>query len=57
MRVIIPTRKNPDGRTTGDEEMTGAQRSYLDTLSQEAGEEPRKAWQKQMPRKKMMPCN
>ena len=31
--------KNPDNWTTGDEEMTGAQRSYLSTLSQEAGEE------------------
>ena len=31
--------KNPDNWTTGDEEMTGAQRSYLTTLSQEAGEE------------------
>lgn len=30
--------KNPDEWTTGDEEMTGAQRSYLNTLSQEAGE-------------------
>ena len=33
------TVKNPDNWTTGDEEMTGAQRSYLNTLSQEAGEE------------------
>ena len=33
------TVKNPDQWTTGDEEMTGAQRSYLNTLSQEAGEE------------------
>ena len=31
--------KNPDDWTTGDEPMTGAQRSYLNTLSQEAGEE------------------
>ena len=30
--------KNPDDWTTGGEEMTGAQRSYLNTLSQEAGE-------------------
>ena len=28
--------KNPDDWTTGDEEMTGAQRSYLKTLSEEA---------------------
>lgn len=32
--------KNPDEWTTGAEEMTGAQKSYLNTLSQEAGEEP-----------------
>ncbi|HEY0039151.1 MAG TPA: DUF3072 domain-containing protein [Flavisolibacter sp.] len=31
--------KNPDQWTTGSEEMTGPQRSYLNTLSQEAGEE------------------
>jgi hypothetical protein len=34
------TIKNPEEWTTGDEEMTGAQRSYLKTLSGEAGEEP-----------------
>jgi hypothetical protein len=33
------TIKNPDEWTTGGEEMTGAQRSYLNTLSQEAGEQ------------------
>jgi hypothetical protein len=33
------TVKNPDEWTTGDEEMTGAQRSYLKTLSDEAGVE------------------
>ena len=33
------TVKNPDDWTTGDEPMTGAQRSYLKTLSDEAGEE------------------
>ena len=33
------TVKNPDEWTTGDEEMTGAQKSYLKTLSDEAGEE------------------
>jgi hypothetical protein len=32
------TRKDPDEWTTGDEPMTGAQRSYLTTLSDEAGE-------------------
>ena len=31
--------KNPDDWTTGEEPMTGAQRSYLKTLAQEAGEE------------------
>jgi hypothetical protein len=33
------TIKDPDNWTTGDEPMTGAQRSYLSTLSEEAGEE------------------
>lgn len=33
------TVKDPDQWTTGGEEMTGAQKSYLTTLSQEAGEE------------------
>lgn len=33
------TVKNPDEWTTGDEQMTGAQQSYLKTLSEEAGEE------------------
>lgn len=32
------TIKDPDNWTTGDEPMTGAQRSYLSTLSEEAGE-------------------
>lgn len=32
--------KDPDEWKTGDEPMTGAQRSYLTTLAQEAGEEP-----------------
>ena len=31
--------KDPDEWTTGDEPMTAAQRSYLKTLSDEAGEE------------------
>ena len=31
--------KDPDEWKTGDEEMTGAQRSYLETLASEAGEE------------------
>ena len=33
------TVKNPDEWTTGDEAMTGAQHSYLKTLSEEAGVE------------------
>ena len=33
------TIKDPDNWTTGDEPMTGAQRSYLSTLSEEAKEE------------------
>ena len=33
------TVKDPDNWTTGDETMTGAQASYLKTLSEEAGEE------------------
>ena len=31
--------KDPDDWTTGDERMTGAQQSYLKTLSDEAGEQ------------------
>ena len=36
----VPTNtvKDPDDWTTGDETMTGAQASYLKTLSEEAGE-------------------
>ena len=36
---ISNTIKDPDDWVTGDEEMTGAQRSYLQTLADEAGEE------------------
>jgi hypothetical protein len=32
--------KNPDDWKTGDEPETAAQRSYLETLSREAGEQP-----------------
>jgi hypothetical protein len=32
------TAKDPDDWTTGEETMTGAQASYLKTLSEEAGE-------------------
>jgi hypothetical protein len=33
------TQKDPDDWVTGEEPMTGAQRSYLETLAQEAGED------------------
>lgn len=33
------TIKNPDDWKTGDEPITGAQRSYLNTLASEAGED------------------
>jgi len=33
------TAKDPEDWVTGDEPMTGAQRSYLDTLAREVGEE------------------
>ena len=33
------TEKDPTDWVTGDEPMTGAQRSYLDTLARQAGEE------------------
>ena len=33
------TEKDPGDWVTGDEPMTGAQRSYLDTLAREAGEQ------------------
>jgi hypothetical protein len=36
--VSTNTRKDPDEWVTGDESMTGAQASYLKTLSEEAGE-------------------
>jgi hypothetical protein len=39
-RVGSNPEKDPDDWTTGDEPMTGPQRSYLETLSREAGEEP-----------------
>jgi hypothetical protein len=38
-RQTSNTIKEPDDWVTGDEEMTGAQRSYLQTLAEEAGEE------------------
>jgi hypothetical protein len=33
------TEKDPSEWVTGDEPMTGAQRSYLDTLARQAGEQ------------------
>ncbi len=38
-RTPDSTRKDPDEWVTGDESMTGAQASYLETLGREAGEE------------------
>jgi len=32
--------KDPEDWVTGDEPMTGPQRSYLETLAREAGEDP-----------------
>ena len=34
-----PAAKDPEDWVTGDEPMTGPQRSYLETLAREAGEE------------------
>ena len=34
------TQKDPEDWVTGDEPMTGAQQSYLNTLASEAGDEP-----------------
>jgi Protein of unknown function (DUF3072) len=36
--ALSNVRKDPEDWKTGDEPMTGAQRSYLDTLAGEAGE-------------------
>lgn len=38
-KAALNPEKNPDDWTTGDEVMTGPQRSYLQTLCREAGEE------------------
>ena len=35
---VSNAQKDPDNWTTGDERMTGAQASYLKTLSEEAGQ-------------------
>lgn len=37
-RADNTTEKDPQDWVTGDEPMTGAQRSYLDTLARDAGE-------------------
>jgi hypothetical protein len=37
--VADSAQKDPDEWVTGDESMTGPQRSYLETLAHEAGEE------------------
>ncbi|GAA3233763.1 DUF3072 domain-containing protein [Pseudonocardia petroleophila] len=37
--VPATAEKDPDDWTTGDEPMTGAQKSYLQTLATEAGEQ------------------
>jgi hypothetical protein len=39
MSDMSNTEKDPNEWVTGDEQMTGAQASYLQTLCQEAGEE------------------
>ena len=39
LNELSNTVKDPDEWTTGEEAMTGAQKSYLKTLSDEAGEE------------------
>lgn len=38
---VSNAQKDPENWTTGDERMTGAQASYLKTLSEEAGEPDR----------------
>ena len=37
--AALDPKKDPDNWTTGDEPMTGPQRSYLQTLCREAGED------------------
>ncbi len=45
--------KNPDDWTTGDEPMTGPQRSYLQTLCREGKEEFNENWTKAEASKKI----
>ena len=45
--------KDPDEWVTKDEPMTGPQRSYLQTLCREAGEEFNEAWTKAEASKKI----
>lgn len=40
MKATGPAAKDPDDWTTGDEPMTGPRRSYLNTLAQQASQEP-----------------
>jgi len=46
-------KKDPDEWVTKDEPMTGPQRSYLQTLCREAGEEFNEAWTKAEASKKI----
>ncbi len=45
--------KDPEDWTTGDEQMTGPQRSYLQTLCREAKEEFNEKWTKAEASKKI----
>ncbi|MFC5946717.1 DUF3072 domain-containing protein [Pseudonocardia lutea] len=38
-QTSTPAAKDPEDWTTGDEPITGPQRSYLETLAQQAGQE------------------
>ncbi|GAA4678950.1 DUF3072 domain-containing protein [Pseudonocardia yuanmonensis] len=38
-QTTTPAAKDPEDWTTGDEPITGPQRSYLETLAQQAGQE------------------
>jgi hypothetical protein len=46
-------KKDPDEWVTKDESMTGPQRSYLQTLCREAGEELNESWTKAEASKKI----
>jgi hypothetical protein len=49
--------KNPDEWVIKDEPMTGPQRSYLQTLCREAGEEFNQNWTKRKLRKRSRNCS